>query len=180
MTRGKLRQVQLWSFQVSWFYIHLWKDSSYMWHCVGFACELPLKALRYPEPQLYSMSQCFPFLCKDYALWFDIMFNFLYLLLQIPSRFVWNTSLQVWRSMIWCKDREDRIRVYEEGWKPLEKETPRFQSSCKLPPKHPWSMIIATCIDCCLKNTIHCSLGFLLYFARVILKVDRVWNPTSI
>ena len=111
-----------------------------MWHCVGFACELPLKALRYPEPQLYSMSQCFPFLCKDYALWFDIMFNFLYLLLQIPSRIVWNTSLQVWRSMIWCKDREDRIRVYEEGWKPLEKETPRFQSSCKLPPKHPWSL----------------------------------------
>ena len=86
-----------------------------MWHCVGFACELlPLKALRYPEPQLYSVSQCFPFYAKStYALWFDIMFNFLYLLLQIPSSIAWNTSLWVWQSMIWCEEREDRICVYQ-------------------------------------------------------------------
>ena len=37
------------------------------------------------------------------------MFNFLYLLLQIPSSIAWNTSLWVW-FMIWC---EDRICVYQ-------------------------------------------------------------------
>jgi len=42
-----------------------WKDSSCDIVCVGFACELLLlQAFTYPEPQLYSESQCFPVYAK--------------------------------------------------------------------------------------------------------------------
>ena len=117
-----------------------------MWHCLCRFClwTTPSQGIYISRAPTLFGKPMFPFLCQDYALWFDIMFNFLNLLLQIPSKITWNTSRQVWRSIIWCEDREDRIWVYQLGGKPLEKETsmlpPKFLSSCKLSPKHPWAL----------------------------------------
>ena len=104
--------------------MHPWKVSQ--WHyCVGFGRWLhtSTSGTWYPRlPTLFG-EQCL-FLYQDYAFIIDIMYIFLYLLVQI----LWRNrpEIQVFQvsatSFSWCKDREES-GVYP-GWQCLGNVTP--------------------------------------------------------